>query len=172
MLLYLFLKRNYGHVDIVFIRHTYEAEEVDEETFFHARETGGTVVSSAARADGRSSPSGIRQGDWNIYAAQASDGDNMSNDNAKSAALLENVILPMCQYFAYIEVSQDYEGGLGGALGATLAAKRICGERTSWWRNRERRSPCGRCGPAGRFFRCSASCSRAKTPRLKRQSAK
>src|SRR3954451_4651368 len=59
-------------------------------------------------------------GDWNIYAAQASDGDNMSNDNAKSAALLENVILPMCQYFAYIEVSQDYEGGLGGALGATL----------------------------------------------------
>ena len=46
-LLYLFLKRRYKHVELVFIRHTHEAKEVDEETFFHSRETGGTVVSTA-----------------------------------------------------------------------------------------------------------------------------
>ena len=47
MLLYLFLKRRYEHVEVVFIRHTHEAKEVDEETFFHSRETGGTRVSTA-----------------------------------------------------------------------------------------------------------------------------
>jgi len=128
ILLFLFLKRRYRHVDIVFIRHTHEAKEVDEETFFYSAETGGTVVSTALEEMRRIIADRYPEGDWNIYAAQASDGDNMSNDNAKSAALLENVILPMCQYFAYIEVSQDYEGGLGGALGATL------GRETDLWR--------------------------------------
>ena len=128
ILLFLFLKRRYRHVDIVFIRHTHEAKEVDEETFFYSAETGGTVVSTALEEMKRVIAERYPEGDWNIYAAQASDGDNMSNDNAKSAALLENVILPMCQYFAYIEVSQDYEGGLGGALGATL------GRETDLWR--------------------------------------
>ena len=47
MLLYVFLKRRYRHVEIVFIRHTDRAEEVDEETFFHGPATGGTVVSTA-----------------------------------------------------------------------------------------------------------------------------
>src|SRR6201996_240893 len=47
MLLYVFLKRRYEHVDVVFIRHTHEASEVDEQTFFYSRETGGTVVSTA-----------------------------------------------------------------------------------------------------------------------------
>jgi len=44
-LLYLFLQRRYKHVELVFIRHTHEASEVDEETFFHSRETGGTLTS-------------------------------------------------------------------------------------------------------------------------------
>ena len=47
VMLHLFLKRRYEKIDIVFIRHTHEAQEVDEETFFYSRETGGTVVSSA-----------------------------------------------------------------------------------------------------------------------------
>ena len=47
MLLHLFLTRHYRSVEIVFVRHTYTASEVDEETFFHGRETGGTIVSSA-----------------------------------------------------------------------------------------------------------------------------
>ena len=53
ILLHLFLKRKYERVDIVFIRHTHEATEVDEQEFFYGRETGGTVVSSALEEDDR-----------------------------------------------------------------------------------------------------------------------
>ena len=79
MLLHLFLKRRYKHVEIVFIRHTHEAKEVDEETFFYSRETGGTVVSTgASRRCSGSSTERYPPSDWNIYAAQASDGDNVA----------------------------------------------------------------------------------------------
>lgn len=128
VLLHLFLKRRYERIDIVFIRHTHEAKEVDEETFFYSTETGGTIVSTALEEMQRVIRDRYPPDDWNIYAAQASDGDNMSNDNAKSASLLENVILPMCQYFAYIEVAQEHDGGLGGALGAAF------GRETDLWR--------------------------------------
>src|SRR5690606_17167022 len=49
ILLYLFLKRNYEHTEVVFIRHHTSAKEVDEEEFFYSRETGGTIVSSALK---------------------------------------------------------------------------------------------------------------------------
>ena len=75
MLLYVFLTRRYRHVEIVFIRHTDKAEEVDEETFFRSPASGGTLVSSA-RGDARRVRARYRPADWNIYAAQASDGDN------------------------------------------------------------------------------------------------
>ncbi len=113
MLLYLFLNRRYTHVDIVFIRHTHEAKEVDEETFFYSTETGGTVVSTALQEMRRVIAERYPPGDWNIYAAQASDGDNTSSDNGLAAALLEDVILPACQYFAYIEVGAEYKDWLG-----------------------------------------------------------
>lgn len=113
MLLYLFLNRRYTHVDIVFIRHTHEAKEVDEETFFYSTETGGTVVSTALHEMRRVIAERYPPGDWNIYAAQASDGDNTSSDNGLAAALLEDVILPACQYFAYIEVGAEYKDWLG-----------------------------------------------------------
>ncbi|CAA7613592.1 YeaH/YhbH family protein [Magnetospirillum sp. UT-4] len=113
MLLYLFLTRRYSHVDIVFIRHTHEAKEVDEETFFYSTETGGTVVSTALAEMRKVMAERYSPGDWNIYAAQASDGDNTSSDNATAAALLEDAILPMCQYFAYIEVGAEYKDWLG-----------------------------------------------------------
>lgn len=113
MLLYLFLTRRYRHVDIVFIRHTHEAKEVDEETFFYSTETGGTVVSTALTEMRKVIADRYPPGDWNIYAAQASDGDNTSSDNATAAGLLEDVILPMCQYFAYIEVGAEYKDWLG-----------------------------------------------------------
>ncbi|MBX6376321.1 MAG: YeaH/YhbH family protein, partial [Acetobacteraceae bacterium] len=107
LLLYIFLKRRYRHVDIVFIRHTHEAKEVDEETFFRSPETGGTVVSTALEemlkvVAARYSPS-----DWNIYAAQASDGDNTTSDNERTARLLADRILPICQYYAYLEVGRE-----------------------------------------------------------------
>ncbi|MGF9762708.1 YeaH/YhbH family protein [Microvirga sp. 0TCS3.31] len=107
MLLYIFLTRRYKHVEIVFIRHTHEAKEVDEETFFNSPETGGTVVSSALREMQRIVEERYSPDSWNIYAAQASDGDNSPNDGSTSAALLRNVILPVCQYYAYLEVGSD-----------------------------------------------------------------
>ena len=112
-LLYLFLSRRYRNVDVVFIRHTHEAEEVDEETFFYSTETGGTVVSTALVEMKRVIDERYPPGDWNIYCAQASDGDNTSSDNSKTSGLLGDVILPLCQYFAYIEVGAEYKDWLG-----------------------------------------------------------
>ena len=107
ILLYLFLTQHYDKIDIVFIRHHTQAQEVDEENFFHARETGGTVVSSALvlmeeiiRA--RYSPS-----EWNIYGAQASDGDNWHHDSGRCRELLSQKILPLCRYFAYVQVAEE-----------------------------------------------------------------
>ena len=108
-LLYLFLKRRYKNVQVVFIRHTHLAKEVDEETFFTSTETGGTVVSTAFEEMLRVVAARFPRDQWNIYAAQASDGDNFSTDNGKVATLLKKHVLPICQYFAYIEVND--EGG-------------------------------------------------------------
>jgi hypothetical protein len=107
MLLYVFLTRRYQHVEIVFIRHTHQAKEVDEETFFRSPETGGTVVSSALREMQRIIDERYSPEDWNIYAAQASDGDNAPNDNSACALLLTEALLPVCQYFAYLEVGAE-----------------------------------------------------------------
>jgi len=113
MLLYLFLSRRYRQVDVVFIRHTHEAEEVDEETFFYSTETGGTVVSTALAEMKRVIDERYPPADWNIYGAQASDGDNTSSDNPRTVGLLEDMILPACQYFAYVEVGAEYKDWLG-----------------------------------------------------------
>ncbi|XHS79431.1 YeaH/YhbH family protein [Burkholderiaceae bacterium UC74_6] len=106
ILLYLFLTRHYDKIDVVFIRHHTQAQEVDEQNFFHATETGGTVVSSALvlmeeiiRA--RYSPS-----EWNIYGAQASDGDNWHHDSGRCREILSEQILPLCRYFAYVQVAE------------------------------------------------------------------
>jgi hypothetical protein len=107
MLLYIFLKRRYHHVEIVFIRHTDRAEEVDEETFFHGAASGGTLVSSAFQAMHNIVRSRFRPADWNIYAAQASDGDNAHSDSDLVARLLTELILPTTQFFAYLEVGQE-----------------------------------------------------------------
>jgi uncharacterized sporulation protein YeaH/YhbH (DUF444 family) len=107
ILLYLFLTRHYEKIDIVFIRHHTQAQEVDEDEFFHSTESGGTVVSSALElmlkiAQQRYSPT-----EWNIYGAQASDGDNYSTDSDICRELLAEQILPMCRYFAYVQVAQE-----------------------------------------------------------------
>ena len=105
-LLYLFLTRNYETVELVFIRHHTQAEEVDEEAFFKSRETGGTVVSSALELMkeiiGRRYP----RSEWNIYGAQASDGDNWNDDSPHCRELLAIDIMPMLQYYAYVEITE------------------------------------------------------------------
>jgi uncharacterized protein len=106
MLLYVFLTRRYRHVEIVFIRHTNRAEEVDEDTFFHGPASGGTLVSSALQAMHEIVRSRFRPADWNIYAAQASDGDNSISDGEAAGRLLTEMILPVSQFFAYLEVDE------------------------------------------------------------------
>lgn len=106
-LLYLFLKTRYKQVEVVFIRHTHEAKEVDEDTFFHSRESGGTVVSTALEEMARIAADRYPANQWNIYAAQASDGDNLPMDNPHTVLLLRETVLPLCQYYAYLEVSHD-----------------------------------------------------------------
>jgi uncharacterized protein len=107
MLLYVFLTRRYRHVEIVFIRHTDRAEEVDEDTFFHGPASGGTLVSSALQAMHEIVRSRFRPADWNIYAAQASDGDNSTSDSDAVSRLLTEKILPVSQFFAYLEVGES-----------------------------------------------------------------
>ena len=109
VLLHLFLTRRYERIDIVFIRHTHQAQEVDEDTFFHSRETGGTVVSTALEEMRKVIRDRYPAQDWNIYAAQASDGDNFDSDNGACQALLSEELLPLCQYFAYIEILSERE---------------------------------------------------------------
>src|SRR4029079_13833058 len=101
MLLYVFLKRRYRHVEIVFIPHTDRAEEVDEQTFFHGPASGGTLVSSVLQEMHDIVRSRFRPADWNIYAAQASDGDNSYYAGAVAGRLLTDCILPVSQFFAY-----------------------------------------------------------------------
>src|SRR5262245_14231665 len=105
MLLHVFLTRYYREVHLVFIRHTSTATEVDEETFFRGTETGGTVISTALDEMLRVVRARYSPADWNIYAAQASDGDNFHDDMPRCLELLDGEILPICQYFAYIETA-------------------------------------------------------------------
>ncbi|MFQ5970826.1 MAG: YeaH/YhbH family protein [Alphaproteobacteria bacterium] len=109
ILLHLFLKRRYKHIDIVFIRHTHEAQEVDEQAFFYSRETGGTVVSTALAEMKKILGARYPSDEWNIYAAQASDGDNYGGDSKNCFTLLNDELMPLCQYYAYIEILDERE---------------------------------------------------------------
>ena len=104
ILLYLFLDRHYEKTDIVFIRHHTVASEVDEHDFFYSRETGGTVVSSALKLTQEVIDKRYPTNEWNIYAAQASDGDNWHDDSTQCQELLTH-LLPKLQYFAYVEIA-------------------------------------------------------------------
>jgi uncharacterized sporulation protein YeaH/YhbH (DUF444 family) len=105
LLLYMFLRRNYEKIEVVFIRHHTSAKEVDEEEFFYSRETGGTIVSSALRMMQDIIKDKYPANAWNIYAAQASDGDNWNDDSPICQRILEKEILPKVQYFSYIEIT-------------------------------------------------------------------
>ena len=105
ILLHLFLKRHYETTEVVFIRHHTQAEEVDEEEFFYSRETGGTVVSTALDLMTKIVQERYPTDSWNIYAAQASDGENWQDDSPRCHDLLVKNIMPLVQYFAYVEIS-------------------------------------------------------------------
>ncbi len=140
-LLYLFLERKYGHVDVIFVRHTETAEEVDEERFFHDPQTGGTLVQPALELAYRIIQDRFAGPDWNVYVAQASDGDCTSDDGRKSAAYLAQELLPLVRYFAYIDIPsssgwfnrasdlwQSYDAVQGPAF-----ARRAVNDRSDIW---------------------------------------
>ncbi len=109
VLLHLFLNRRYEKVDIVFIRHTHDAQEVDEQTFFYSRQSGGTIVSTALEKMLEIQRQRYTTSNWNIYAAQASDGYTQSGDAKRCVELLESELMPLCQYYAYIEILDERE---------------------------------------------------------------
>jgi uncharacterized protein len=116
--LYLMLEANYRQVDIVWIRHHTSAERVDEDTFFNKPETGGTIVSSALeladeikRKGDDWSPGGYPTKNWNIYFAQASDGDNFYSDMDKSVELLLD-IMKYANHYAYVQIRSPGESNL------------------------------------------------------------
>jgi uncharacterized sporulation protein YeaH/YhbH (DUF444 family) len=106
LLLYMFLKRHYERTEIVFIRHHTTAKEVDEQEFFYSRETGGTVVSSALKLMQEIIEQRYCADQWNIYGAQASDGDNWNDDSPICRRLLEEELLPLVQHFSYVEITR------------------------------------------------------------------
>ena len=124
LLLNLFLRRRYENIDVVFIRHHDQATECDEESFFTSREGGGTVVSSAYDLAKEIIADRYNPEDWNIYMAQASDGDNYDSDNHKVKKMVIEDFLPIVQHFIYLEIKRDmtfwgsfnYESGLWKTL--------------------------------------------------------
>ncbi|MCV3207677.1 YeaH/YhbH family protein [Mesorhizobium sp. YC-39] len=109
VLLHLFLKRRYERTEIVFIRHTHEAHEVDEDTFFYNTQSGGTIVSTALDEMHRIIEQRYPAAEWNIYAAQASDGDNFAADSERCIKFLDGKLMRLCQYFAYVEIIDERE---------------------------------------------------------------
>ena len=106
ILLYLFLTKTYQSIDVVYIRHHTQAKEVDEQEFFYSQETGGTIASSALELMKEVIQQRYSDSQWNIYGAQASDGDNWADDSPYCKQLLEKDLLPKCRYFSYIEITQ------------------------------------------------------------------
>jgi uncharacterized sporulation protein YeaH/YhbH (DUF444 family) len=84
-----------------------QAQEVDEQNFFHATETGGTVVSSALVLMEEIIRARYPSSEWNIYGAQASDGDNWHHDSGRCRELLADKLLPLCRYYAYVQVAEE-----------------------------------------------------------------
>jgi hypothetical protein len=110
MLLNLFVSRKYKKVECVFIRHHIQAIESSEDEFFNNRDNGGTIVSSAFKLSKEILADRFSPNEWNIYFAQASDGDNWDNDNEELKDIIANDILPITQYFSYIQVGIKRHG--------------------------------------------------------------
>ncbi len=111
-----FLRKCYDQVEIVYISHTTQAQEVDEKTFFYGQESGGTLVSSCLQLAKEIIEKRYPPGEWNIYGAQASDGDSTSSDNVEVRKLMLE-LLPMLQAHYYIETPNEWARRRGdGAL--------------------------------------------------------
>ncbi|WP_251977837.1 YeaH/YhbH family protein [Salinicola avicenniae] len=122
LLLYLFLERNYEKVELVFVRHHTVAKEVDEEEFFYSRETGGTIVSSALQLVDDIITARYSPEQWNLYVAQASDGDNWDDDSSTCLQLLDESLMRKLQYFTYVEITPHAHQALWEAYDTVRSA--------------------------------------------------
>lgn len=112
MLLYMFLSKQYEKIEIVFIRHHTVAKEVSEEEFFNSKETGGTIVFDALDLMSKIIKERYSK-DWNIYAAQASDGDVWDQTDAyECGEILKKNLLDKIQYMIYIEIARNSDSDL------------------------------------------------------------
>lgn len=108
----LWLKSQYKDIEIRYIIHDATAKEVDEETFFKTRESGGTLISSAFKLCQEIIEEDYDPNEWNIYPFHFSDGDNWSTDDTKLCLeLLDNHILPASNVFCYGQVESRYGSG-------------------------------------------------------------
>lgn len=106
------IRRHYEGIDIRYIIHDAVAREVDRETFFHTRESGGTIISSAYKLLLKIIEEKYNPDEWNIYPFQFSDGDNWSsNDTEECIRLLQQQILPISNVFCYGQVESEYGSG-------------------------------------------------------------
>jgi hypothetical protein len=106
------LQKQYKGLDSRYIIHDAVAREVDRETFFHTRESGGTMISSAYRLCSQLIDDHYPPDEWNIYPFHFSDGDNWSmDDTLLCVELLKTKILPRVNMFAYGQVESPYGSG-------------------------------------------------------------
>ena len=105
------LRNEYKGLQRRYIIHDAAAREVDEQTFYHTRESGGTRISSAYRVAADMLRASFPPAQWNVYFFQFSDGDNWGEDNSLSLGLLRNELLPHCNLFCYGQVESPYGSG-------------------------------------------------------------
>ena len=105
------LRSQYDGVETRYIIHDAAAKEVDEHTFYHTRESGGTRISSAYRICADLMAREFPTAEWNIYCFQFSDGDNWGEDNERSLELLRQSLLPNVNLFCYGQVESPYGSG-------------------------------------------------------------
>src|SRR5690606_9028466 len=105
------LGKQYKGVEKRYIIHDAVAKEVDENTFYHTRESGGTRISSAYKVAADLIDREFPVADWNIYCFQFSDGDNWGDDNRKAFEILGQRLLPVVNAFCYGQVESPYGSG-------------------------------------------------------------
>ena len=105
------IRSHYQGIERVYIIHDAAAKEVDEHTFYHTRESGGTKISTAYDLANRIIGSRYPVEEWNVYAFHFSDGDNWGDDNLKALKLLKNELLPKLNLFGYGQVESPYGSG-------------------------------------------------------------
>lgn len=105
------LKSQYDGVERRYVVHDAVAHEVDEDTFFRTRESGGTRISSAYVKAKAIIERDFPPSDWNIYLFQFSDGDNWGEDNTACIKYLHEFFLPTCNLVCYGQVESPYGSG-------------------------------------------------------------